>query len=449
MAAVSEKIRIPHLYNPREYQFGILGFLGAGYKRYVGIWHRRAGKDKSAINLVVSEMVKNVGGYFYFFPTYSQAKKVIWDGIDPRTGLKYLDHFPKQLLAKEPNNTEMKIELKNGSFFQLVGTDNFNSIMGTNPRGCVFSEYSLQDPRAWDYIRPILRENGGWAAFIYTPRGKNHGFQLFRMAQQEPDWYTELLTVRNTKREDGTPVITESDIEKDRAEGMEDSLIEQEYYCSFEGSIQGAYYSKQIKKAHEDKRICSVPYEPKHPVDTFWDLGMNDTMAIWFVQTIGKERRVIDYYEQNNEGLLHYAKVLKDKGYLYGDHYMPHDVEVRELGTGVSRKETAEGMGIKPIITVERAKNIDAVNNGIEAARNVFSSCWFDEKKCNRGLMSLENYHKEYDEEKKVYHNRPYHDWSSNGADAFRTFAVGYKEKTVATKPRNIPPVAGGSWMMR
>lgn len=443
--AVAEKvqIRIPHLFNPREYQYNLMGFLGAGFKRYSGVWHRRAGKDKTAINLCVSEMTKNVGAYYYFFPTYKQAKKVIWDGIDPRTGVKYLDHFPKELMAKDPNNSEMKITFKNGSLFQLVGTDDFNSIMGTNPRGCVFSEYSLQDPRAWDYIRPILRENGGWAVFIFTFRGRNHGYALHEMAKSQPDWYSETLTVRDTKREDGTPVITEDDIKKDIAEGMDESLVDQEYYCSPDGFIQGAYYAKQFKALREEKRITAVPWKPGFEVYTAWDLGLDDSMTIWFIQPQGKTFNVIDYYENSGFGLEHYAKVIKERPYVYAEHYMPHDANEREMTNGEipkTRKEVAENLGIKPITVVNRAKDMDIiVNVHIPAVRTILPSCWFDEKKCARGLSALEGYHSEYDEEKKILSNRPYHDWTSHGADAFRTFAVGYKEKVKPAPARHVP----------
>jgi hypothetical protein len=394
----------------------------------VAIWHRRAGKDKTLFNLVVKEAVKAPGVYYYFFPTYSQGKKILWDGIDPRTGMKFLDHIPPEIMEKK-SDTEMKITLNNRSIIQIVGTDNFDSIMGTNPRGCVFSEFSLQDPRAWDYTRPILRENGGWALFVYTPRGKNHGWEMFRMAQAHDDWFTSLLTVRETMREDGSPVITEADIGKDRAEGMSDELIEQEYYCSFEGYVQGAYYAKQLKTARAEGRITSVPHAAGHEVYTFWDLGVDDSTSIWFTQSIGREFRMIDYYEATGEGLAHYAKVLKERGYTYGDHYMPHDVEVRELSTGVSRKETAENLGISPVLVVQRARDTQAVLAGIEAVRNIMSQCWFDEKKCSRGLSALEGYQAEYDEEKKKLADHPLHNWCSHGADAFRTFAVGYRPK--------------------
>lgn len=423
------EINVPHLYVPREYQLGIMTQVPHHYGRGVFIHHRRAGKDKSAWNKVIMEAVKKKAVYYYFFPTYKQGRKVIWDGIDSLTGVRFLDHVPKPLLAKQ-NDTEMKLTLFNGSIIQVVGTDDFNSIMGTPPYGCVFSEFALQDPRAWDYIRPILRENKGWAIFIYTPRGKNHGYELYRMAQSRDDWYTETLTVDKTKREDGTPVYTGRDIDEERAEGMPEEMIQQEYFCNWEGFIQGAYYSKQIEVARKDGRIGSVPHTSGHEVYTAWDLGVDDSTTIWFFQTIGKEIRFIDYYENSGEGLSHYAKVLKSLPYVYGDHFMPHDANARKLSeTAETPREILDRLGVRPAILVQRPRDTQAVLRGIEAGRNVLSQCWFDAVKCKRGLTSLECYHAEYDEVKKKLGDRPEHDHTSHAADSFRTFAVGYRPK--------------------
>lgn len=432
-AVVTEKL-MPYLYEARGYQTQLMASLMSGYKRYVGVWHRRAGKDKTALNYMIAEMSEKMGIYYYFFPSYRQGRKIIWDGIDPQTGIKMLDHFPAEIVQKK-NEQEMKITLTNGSLFQIVGTDDYNSIMGTNPRGCVFSEFALQDPRAWDYIRPILRENQGWAVFIFTPRGRNHGYSLYKMALKEKDWYVEKLTIADTRRDDGTPVISEADIEKDRIEGMDSDLIQQEYYCSFEGSVHGAYYTAQLRTARKAGRITRVPYDMRLPVYTYWDLGINDSMSIWFAQPLfSGEIRIIDYLEGSGEGLAYYAKLLQAKPYIYRTHLMPHDVEVRELGTGKSRKDVAESFGIKPIETLKRPADAEAVNAGIEACRNILSRCWFDEEKCQRGLEALETYRKEYDDINKCFKNKPFHDWSSNGADAFRTLAMGFKEASSLQK---------------
>lgn len=406
-------ITLPHNYQPRTYQINLLKAIDSGYKRAVAIWHRRAGKDKTLINLIAKKMLERVGTYYYLFPTYSQGKKIIWNGMD-RDGFKFIDHIPEEI-RRRTDNTEMIIELKNGSIFQVIGTDKIDSIVGTNPIGCVFSEYSLQNPKAWDFLRPILAENGGWAVFNYTPRGKNHGYDLYQMAKDNPDWYTELLTVNDTK------IITDEMIDAERVSGMDEDLIQQEFYCCFNAAIQGAYYSKQIKKAEEENRITNVPYEASLPVHTFWDLGVGDSTCIWFIQAVGKELRMIDYYEASGEGLPYYAKILKERGYVYGTHNAPHDIAVRELGSGKSRIETAKSLGIDFKIV----KNI-SIEDGINAVRLVFDKCWFDATKCKQGLNALINYHKEYDENRKEYKNTAYHDWSSHAADGFRMFAVGY-----------------------
>jgi hypothetical protein len=389
---------------------------------------------------MAKKMLEEVGSYYYLFPTYSQGRKILWEGID-RDGFRFLDHIPKELRANT-NNQEMKIELLNGSIFRVVGTDNVDSIVGTNPIGCVFSEYSLQDPRAWDFIRPILAENGGWAVFNYTPRGANHGKQLFEMAEASEQWFTQKLTV------DDTHAIAQDILDNERSEMImktgNDALFMQEYYVSFDAPVEGSYYGQQLLQAEADGRITSIPYEPTVPVTTYWDLGMDDSMTIWFVQVVGRELRVIDYYENSGQGLPFYAMVLKDKGYFYGDVWMPHDAQVRELGTGKSRKEVAESLGLKPLNVTKRP---DAKEDGIEAVRNILPRCWFDARRCEQGLNALRSYQKVFDDKNNVYRPTPLHNWASHGADAFQTFALSHRDPTVRAKPRvrHYDPVTGRS----
>jgi len=306
--------------------------------------------------------------------------------------------------------------------------------MGANPIGCVFSEWSLQNPAAWDYVRPILAENGGWAVFIYTPRGKNHGYTLLDTARAFPDvWHTEVLDVETTKAI--APAVLNQEYDEIFRKDGTDALYQQEYMCSFEVPIQGSYYAKQLMLADEEGRIASVPYDMNTPVHTSWDLGIDDSMSIWFFQIVGQEIHFIDYYESSGEGINYYIKYLTDKPYIYGRHFAPHDIKVRELGTGKSRYETAKSLGI----TFEIGKNL-AVVEGIQAVRNSLSRCWFDKEKCDRGLSALRSYHKEWDEENQVFKNRAEHDWSSHGADSFRTFAVGYRE-LITMPPATVKPI--------
>jgi len=401
------KIRLPHNFEPRTYQLPVLQALDAGFKRVVWVAHRRSGKDKTFINYTAKAMYERVGNYYYIFPTYKQAKKVIWNGMD-RDGYKFTDHFP-EAIRKRTDNTDMLIETLNGSMFQLVGSDNIDSLMGANPVGCVFSEWPLQNPAAWDFLRPILAENNGWAAFIYTPRGKNHGYTTLKIAEAFPDiWYSEVLTALDTN------AIPQRILEQERREIMlkdgNDALYQQEYMCNFDVPIQGAYYAKQLMLADEEGRIAGVPHDTATVVHTAWDLGIDDSMSIWFFQAIGKELHFIDYYESSGEGIAYYIKYLKERPYVYGTHYAPHDIKVRELTTGRTRLETAKSLGISFDVAAKLS-----VEDGIEAVRNVLNRSWFDQKKCEQGLSALSSYHKEWDEDNQVFRARPTHDWSSHG----------------------------------
>ena len=438
------KAILPYNFRPREYQDPFFEAMNQK-KRAVLVWHRRAGKDKSMFNYVIEKMFERVGTYYYFLQTYAQGKKIIWNGID-RDGFKVLKHLPEELRAKT-NNSDMMIEAINGSIFQVIGTDNIDSIVGTNPIGCVFSEYSLQNPVAWDLIRPILAENGGWAIFNMTPRGKNHGWDMAEMAKQNKAWYYELRTVLDTKKADGTPVITEQMIQEERDAGMDESLIQQEFYCDFNAANQGAYYGRQMEDAENQDRIKIIEYEPELPVETIWDLGISDSTAIIFLQILGgREFRLIDYYESNNEPLEHYLKYVLNKPYQYSKHWAPHDIQVREYTTGMSRWEAAKNykdengknMGIKFKIV----PNI-SIQDGIDATRRLLPKCWFDTKKDQKKgnalsgvwwlVNALKSYHKEYDEKRHCYRDNPLHDWSSHAADAMRYLSVASKSRLSVT----------------
>lgn len=296
------EIPLPHNFIPRHYQKPAFNAIEDGIKRACLVWHRRAGKDKTALNVTITEMHKRVGAYYYFFPTFAQGRKIIWDGID-KDGFRYIDHFPKELIDGKPNNTEMKIRLKNGSLFQIVGTDNYDAVVGTNPVGLIFSEYALQDPDAWDYFKPIVAENKGWAIFLYTPRGQNHGFQLHQMAKENDQWLSQYLTVDDTKRDDGTPVISDEDIENERKDGMNEDLIQQEFYCSFE-YIGGQAFNFS-KKYHV---IDPIPIPEFVPIYMTFDWGYGKPFSVgwWWPDSDGRIYRFAEWYGWNkipNEGI--------------------------------------------------------------------------------------------------------------------------------------------------
>ena len=424
-------ITVPYDWRPRDYQLHLWNYLEKGGKRAVAVWHRRAGKDLLAVNWCATAAIKRKGLYWHLLPTYNQGRKIIWDGMT-KDGKAFLEAFPKPLWGAV-NNTDMRLELKNGSIYQVVGTDNVDRLVGSNPVGVVFSEYSLQDPRAWDLIRPILAENGGWAVFIYTARGRNHGYDMFNMASKNERWFSQRLTIEDTK------VIGQDAIEEERDAGMPDELIQQEFYCSFDAPLVGSYYGNLMARALADGRIDKVPYEPRLEVHTAWDLGMGDSTSVIFFQQFGKEYRIIDYYENQGEGMSHYIKVLRERDYLYGKHIAPHDIKVREMGTGKSRWEVANALGLRFTI----CPNV-LIDDGIEAARTIIPRCYFDEKRCNILVEALRQYRKDYDEKRKVYRDKPLHDWTSHAADAFRYLALGTRDNI--NKGRKLPTYADGEY---
>jgi phage terminase large subunit len=393
----------------RPYQSPIIDAIeNRGFKRVLAILPRRAGKDLTAFNLCIRECVRKPCVIYYIFPTYSQAKKVIWDSVT-NSGDRILDYVP-DALVDSMNSQEMKIRFKNGSLLQLVGSDNYDSLMGTNPQGVVFSEYALQDPRAYQYIRPILTANFGWAVFISTPRGKNHLWELYQIALTNPAWFTLKLTIDDTKH------IPLSEIDKERSEGiMSEDLIQQEYYTSFTMGVEGAYYSRYIDKMKIEGRIGRVPWDSGHKVHTAWDLGVSDSTAIILFQVIGQGINIIDCYENNKEGLEHYIKWLESKPYQYGKHIAPHDIEVKEFGTGMTRLEKARQLGIKFTVAPKLY-----ISDGIEAVRTVLSRIWIDDAYCVKLIKALENYRQEFDVKAKVYKNNPLHDWTSHFCDSLR-----------------------------
>lgn len=428
------KIRIPYNWKPRDHQKEVWSYLENGGKRAVEVWHRRAGKDEIGLRWSSVAVMQRPGNYWHMFPEYSHGRRAMWEAVNPHSGKKRIDEtFPKEI-RKNTNETSMRIDFVNGSSWNIVGSDNYDAYVGSPPCGIVLSEYSLSNPSAWGFISPILEENNGWAIFPYTPRGNNHGKTMYDHACKTEGWFAQLLKASETgvfTPQQLASILSEYISIYGDSEGR--ALFNQEYNCAWEGCVPGAYYSKQIAEAREQGRIGVVPWDRSIEVDTFWDLGVDDSMSIWFIQPVGKQFRVIDYYENTGFGLEHYSKVLKEKDYSYGTHYLPHDANVRELSSGdvaKSRVEVAEGLGIKPIEVAERARNIDIILQvHIPAVRMILPFCWFDEQKCSRGISALEGYRAEYDDTKKRLANRPSHTWESHAADAFRTFAVGYSEQ--------------------
>ena len=417
---------LPNNWHCRPYQDALWRYLAAGGKRAVPVWHRRSGKDDISLHWTATEAIRKPGTYWHLLPQANQARKAIWDAVDANTGMRRVDWaFPREI-RETTREQEMMIRFKSGSTWQVVGSDNYNSLVGSPPLGVVFSEYALADPNAWAFLRPILAENGGWAIFPSTPRGRNHLQRLYQFAANDPAWFGQVLTVADTGMLSADIIAQERrELTAERGEDEAENIINQEYYCSFDAAIPGSYYGKIIARLEADGRIGDVPHDPRLPVFTAWDLGVGDSTAIWFAQqTHGGAVRVIDYYENAGVGADHYARVVKDRGYTYEAHYLPHDADDREWGNNAtSRVETLKSLKVRPTRVLPRA----SVDDGINAVRVLLPRCSFDEKRCERGLDALRQYQKTWDEKLRTFSLRPLHDWSSHAADAFRYLAQGLR----------------------
>ena len=421
------RIVLPYNWNPRPYQQPAWDYLSSGGKRCVLKFHRRAGKDEIFLNHVACAAHERVGNYWYMLPEFSQARKSMWDAIDGHSGLRRIDKvFPKEIRETTREN-EMMIKFKNGSTFQLVGSDSFNSLVGSPPVGLVFSEYALSQPSAWGYLMPILEENGGWAGFNSTPRGKNHFKKLCEFAAKEPGWFFSAINADQSgifSPEQLLSILRQLQAEHGDEYGM--ALFQQEYYVSFEAAMPGSIWGDCISKLETNGRIGAVPHMPGWPVFTGWDLGYDDDTTCWFYQMIADEIHVIDYVEDNFKDVEFYYLMLKNKhdqlGYRYGTHWFPHDARPRTLAAGgKSILQQFNDLNGDHGYTDDRgdmgrfaiAPRLD-VQEGIQAARATFQKCRFDADKCEIGIDHLKAYRREYDEEDNVFSSTPKHDGASH-----------------------------------
>jgi phage terminase large subunit len=407
---------IPILPASRPYQ--AVFHAQAMEKRYGYIvWHRRAGKDLACWVLLIQRAMQRPANYWHVFPTHTQARKALWESID-NNGKRLINYVPSCFLAKKPNDSEMKITLINGSIIYVLGSNNEDALRGPNPWGVIMSEYAYQRPNVWpEIIQPILLANNGWAIFNTTPAGKNHAYDLYNYAERQDDWFTQLLTVKDTG------VISEEAIKRLPEQGVSEEKIQAEYYCNWNRGVEGTFFGRLVEMARLEERICKVPLDSWQQVYTACDIGYTDYTAIWFFQIIRNEVHFIDYYQASGEGLQHYARVLDDKarefGYRYAQHFAPHDMASHEIGSGKNRLQIAKELGIN--FTIVKKTSFET---GIELSRKLIMRSYFDETKCAQGIKALENYRKKYDEARDNYSLNPIHDWASHGADAFRYASV-------------------------
>jgi hypothetical protein len=374
------------------------------------VTHRRAGKTVACVQelqrrAVDCELVRP--RFAYLAPFLRQSKAVAWDYL--RAAMA-----PLRANGATVHESELRVDYSGGAQVRLYGADNPDAMRGIYLDGIVLDEYADMDPRMWsEIIRPALADRLGWAVFIGTPKGRNGFFDLWRRSQSEPGWFSMMLKASESG------LIPASELALARRD-LSDEQYAQEFECSFDAAVIGSYYGKQLMRAEQDKRIGNVPCEPTAMVWTAWDLGIRDATAIWFAQVVGREIRIIDYYEAAGVDLGHYVREINAKPYVYAGHIVPHDAQARELGTGKSRLEVLESLGLKTITLAP----LHRIEDGINAVRVFIPKCWLDEQKCRRGLDALKLYRSDYDSTLQVLRPGPVHDWTSHAADAFRYLAM-------------------------
>jgi hypothetical protein len=419
-------------YEPRE-QF--VAFHQRAQRWAVLVCHRRAGKTTATLNDLIKRSVtekKRDGRYAFIFPQRNQAKDTAW---------KYLKQYTAPLILGSPNESELRVELITGATLRLYGADNPDALRGPYLDGVVLDEFADMRPEVWhEVVRPMLADRHGWATFIGTPKGKNAFWKLYEDANKDPAWYWMMLKASESG------ILPQAELDDLLREMGEDQYM-QELECSFEAAIKGAFYADELRTMLAEGRIRPIEIDPAVRMHTAWDLGVSDSTAIWFIQCVNRERRLVDYYEASGVGLDHYAQVLHEKrikhNWRYGEHFFPQDIRHRELSTGKSRITALAALGIEASVVPE-----SNVLDGINAVRRMLGRTWLDPNRGERGLEALRQYRREWDDRLKDWKANPLHNFACHGADALRYFAVGFDESQI-TPPSSIrrrpPPSSGGS----
>lgn len=427
MAGTRRQVLIP--YAPRP---AFVPYHNARSRYALTVAHRRAGKTVARINKLIRSAAcckLKSPRYGYLAPYYIQAKDIAWS---------YLKHYSAPILAcgGKINESELSVVFgHNGAQIRLYGAENAERLRGLYFDGLAADEAQDIAPSVLtQIILPALADRQGWLDLSGTPKGWGNLLgATYKRAVDDQEWFVQVLKASDTG------IIPQDELDRMR-KAMPENEYQQEFECSFDAAITGAYYAQELRKADDDGRVASVPVDRMLKVHTAWDLGMADSTAIWFWQQTGREIRFVDYYESNGFGLDHYARVLQERGYLYGTHWAPHDIQVREMGTGKSRLEVAEGLGIAFEIVPQIG-----IKDGIDAARLMVDRCWFDRTRCATGLDAIRQYREKIDD-KRAISMGPLHDWTSHAADSFRYACVAIQEKTITARPAFAGGYAGG-WM--
>jgi len=435
-------------WRPRADQMNLWKYYENGGKLGIEIAHRRWGKDEiglhrtavSACDVNHDRAQGRVGNYWHMLPLATQSRKAIWEAVNPRTGRRRIDEaFPPEVIA-DRREGDMFLRFKTQSTWQVVGSDNFQGLLGSPPVGLVFSEWALADPHSWAYLSPILEENGGWAMFLTTPRGRNHAFKMYESFRKTKGCYAEKLSALDT------PVYNSERLESAKqrlidvyGEDDGDALFQQEYYCSWDAPLVGSYYAKLIGQLEAEGRMSlDFEFDPQYPVETAWDLGFSDDTAIWFFQYIAGELRVLDYCFANNQLPEYYANELADRTLMYGWRY--YDKDPRQALHWVpwdARPKTLASLGKSLLeifwfdhgVSLRVSPNV-SVRDGIDNVRKLLKRTWFHPR-CAKGIECMRNYRREWDDDKKCFKDSPLHDWTSHGSDAFRILANSYQNRVI------------------
>ena len=388
--------------------------------------HRRAGKTVACINdLIVRALLekKEDARYAYLAPFHSQAKTIAWDYL-----MRYSEPF-----RVAANQSELWVQLFNGAKIRLFGADNPDNLRGLYLDGVILDEYADMKPSVWGAVlRPLLADRKGWAVFIGTPKGHNSFYEIYEAATKSNTWFVKTLRASQTK------LLADDELQDAQASMSEDQYL-QEFECSFEAAILGAFYGKEMRVLTDAGRIGTVEHDPLFPVNTAWDLGYSDDTALWWYQVVYGELRILDYHSSNGHQVSYYTDLLESKknefGYKYGKHYLPHDARAKTLASGgksiieqISSKIPLESLKIVPSLSLQ---------DGIQATRLALMRSWFDAKNCEDGIECLRQYQREYDEDKKIFRDKPRHDWTSHGADAFRMLAIAWREEEIKSPKDN------------
>jgi hypothetical protein len=408
----------------------------------MAVWHRRAGKDEIVLDAMRQNALTNPGTYWHCFPEQAQARKAIWNGVNGHTGIRrILEAFPESII-KRMHDADMFIELKNGATFQLIGSDRYDSTVGSGPKGIAYSEWALSNPAAWAYHSPMIRESKGFAAFITTPRGNNHAKRMFDRAKSSPLWFSELLSINDTKTL-SQDVLDEALEEYQDLHGIDLglALFEQEYMCSFSGALVGAYFGAEMNKAERNGQFADVEIDEANPVHCVMDLGKAVNNPVWLFQVIEGELRIVDFYQPPTDDLDDWCADLRERGFN-GNTYVPHDIMVTEWGSNKTRIERLRERKMNP----KRIARV-SVADGLQAGRMAINAAIFDQRKCEIGIEGLKNYRREWDAEMKTFRENPVKDWSEHIGSAWRYLGLCWRDVPKAgalvAKPKELEYVVG------